>query len=400
MKPFAFISYLSGFYRIEIAPEDSRRVINALMRRGVEHGNMKRIPNGALSFTVARKDWPELREIIDKCGILVYSVYGKGLPFFVRRYRRRVGFLLGAICFLAVVWLSTQFVWRVEVVSDTEMNTASIIENLRQIGVTEGCFIPKTDCWAKSAEYLSTFDDCSWMSVNIVGTVAKIEVRPMIRGQSEVASGDPCNIVAEHGGVIDSFVIHSGKSYITAGDIVKQGDLLVGGIIEDIGGELRLIESDAEVYAETERLLEVSVSYAHTERVYTGREKKRLSYRFFGAGFTMPFAPEAPEGSWEYTKNSDKLLLPDSTTLPIEKSTEIWREYTEKEEYYTTQQACDIAEYRMNELVSSELARAEILSVTKILTEDEGSVTLSARIRCICNIAKKKEIKKTGENDA
>ena len=226
MKPFGFFAYLYGFYRIEAASADSRRLINLLMKRGIAHGEIRQTEKGSVSFTVARKDWPELREIIDKSGILVYSVYGKGLPFFARRYRRRVGFFAGAALFVGLVWLSTLFVWRVEVVSDTDMNTASILDNLEKIGISEGCFIPTVDCWAKSAEYLSTYDDCSWMSVNIVGTVARIEVRPMIRAQSELPDGKPCNIVAAQGGVICSFVVNSGKSYVTAGDIVKKGDTI------------------------------------------------------------------------------------------------------------------------------------------------------------------------------
>lgn len=400
MKPFGFFAYLYGFYRIEAAPEDSRRLINLLMRRGIPHGDIRRTPKGSLSFTVIRKDWSELREIIDKSGILVYSVYGKGLPFFAHRYRQRIGFFAGAALFLAFVWLSTLFVWRVEIVSDTDMNTASIIENLAKIGVCEGSFIPTTDCWEKSAEYLSTFDDCSWMSVNMVGTVAEIELRPMIRGQSGLSDGEPCNIVAERGGVICSFVVNSGKSYVTAGDIVKKGDLLVSGIIEDVGGDFRLIESDAEVYAETEHTLEVAVDLSHTEKSYTGREKSRISLRFFGLEFAIPSFSGEPEDAWEYSLESEKLLLWDSTTLPIEKITCVWREYDEKEEYYTVEEARAIADYRMNKLIESELSGAQILSVEKNYAEDESSVVLCARIRCICDIAIKKEIKKTGENDA
>ena len=45
------------------------------------------------------------------------------------------------------------------------------------------------------------------------------------------------------------------------------------------------------------------------------------------------------------------------------------------------------------ELIADELAGAEILGVLKEYTEDEKSVTITARIRCICDIAAKKEIK-------
>ena len=64
------------------------------------------------------------------------------------------------------------------------------------------------------------------------------------------------------------------------------------------------------------------------------------------------------------------------------------------------EEARAIADYRMNKLIESELSGAQILSVEKNYAEDESSVVLCARIRCICDIAIKKEIKKTGENDA
>lgn len=393
MRFFDLFYLIGGFYRVECDVRDSRKLINALMRRGVEHGELKRTVKGGVSFKIARKDWPELREIIDKCGILVYSVCGEGLPFLAHRYRRRAGMVVGFVCFMLIVWLSTLFVWRVEVVSDTEMNKTAILSNLEKIGIVEGMFIPGTDFWAKSAEYLTTFDDCSWMSVNMVGTTAMIEVRPLLRGEESRVSGEPCNIIASCGGVVDSFVIHSGKSYVTAGDIVKEGDLLVSGIIEDIQGDFRLIAADAEVYAEAERILAVTVPFVHNERVYTGRQRSRTSFFFFGAEFELPFGDGDPGDGWESESESERLLLPDATPLPVGKIRNTWREYTENEEYYTADKARMIAEFRMDKLIADELAGAEILGVLKEYTEDEKSVTITARIRCICDIAEKKEIK-------
>ena len=393
MSLFGAFAFLRGFYRVECDARDSRKLINALMRRGVEHGELRRTERGGVSFKIARKDWSELREIIDKCGILVYSVYGEGLPFFVHRYRRRAGMIAGFVCFMLIVWMSTLFVWRVEVVSDTEMNKTAILHNLKDIGVVEGMFIPGTDFWAKSTEYLTTFDDCSWMSVNMVGTTAMIEVRPMLRGGEEDAGTEPCNIIAGKGGVVDSFVVHSGKSYVAAGDIVKEGDLLVSGIIEDIQGDFRLLCATAEVYAEVERTLTVTVPLAHSERVYTGRERSRSSFFFFGAEFEVPFGDRDPGQGWEVESESERLLLPDATPLPMGKSRQIWREYTEIEEYYTAEEAKVIAELRLDRMIAAELPGAEILGVMRQYTEDEASVTITARIRCICDIAEKKEIK-------
>ncbi len=399
MSVFGIFDILRGYYRVTVPGERAERIINAVYRAGIPNKGFDRLPDGTLTFRVSRKAARELRDIIDKSGVVGYHYYEGGLPFVLRRYRRRAGFFAGAALFLGIAYLSTLFIWRVEVTSDTALNKTAIERNLAAIGVKPGVFIPSCDLWQKSAEYLTVYDDCAWLSVNMSGTVAEVEVRERLSPESEV-DPTPCNVVASEGGVIERFVIKSGRGYVTPGAVVRKGDLLVGGIIEDTGGEYRLTGADAEIYAEVEREVSVYVPYSHTVREYTGREKTARAFVFFGAEFRLPFGEEDPGEGWEELRDEGSPVLPDGKPLPVSLITVTWREYADRELFYTPEEALALAQSRLDRAISDRLAGARLLGVIRTVGSDENGVTASARVRCICDIAEKRAIiteDKTGE---
>ena len=397
MSLFGFTRRLLGYYVVRIAPGGAERVINAVLRRGTDHGEFVREPDGSLTFKIARKDLPELREIIDKSGFLEYSLYGKGLPFLLRRYRRRYGFAAGALIFLAIAYISTRFIWRVEVTSHTSLNKNAVERNLAAVGVRPGAYIPDCDFWDLSMRYLTAYDDCSWLSVNMSGTVAEVELRERVP-TPDAPDGSPCNIVAAEGGVIDTFVIHSGRGYVTSGDVVKKGDLLVSGVIEDTQGGFRLKSADAEVYAEVERVISASVPLEYTGREYTGAEKSASSLGFFGLSFSVPFGDSDPGDGWECADDTSAITLPDGKTLPVSHTRTVWREYADVKKSRTEDEALAIAKRDLERQISRIAAEARILEITRSVAADDGSVTAAARVRCICDVAEKREIIHTDTN--
>ena len=391
MRLFGIVDRICGYYRAVFPADQAERVANSVFRRGVPHGEFKRLEDGSLTFRVSRKAARELRDIIDKSGFVGYSLYGKGLPFFIRRYRKRAGFFAGALIFAAISYISTLFIWRVEVISDTALNKTTVEKNLSLIGVKPGAYIPACDFWALSTEYLTTFDDCAWLSVNMSGTVAQIELREKL-GRDGTADDAPCNVVAADGGVIDSLVIRSGRGYVTPGTVVKQGDLLVSGVIEDIQGSYRLTGADAEVYAEIERVITVDVAYSHSFREYTGEERSACSLSFFGAETDLLFGDRDPGEGWEKSVDRASPVLPDGKPLPVSIGTVRWREYFERKLEYTPEEARALAKARLDRAISEQLPEARILSVIKTTEQTESGVRAEARVRCICDIAAKHEI--------
>lgn len=391
MRIFGIFDLFCGYWRVEVPAEKAERMINAVFRAGIPHGEFRRLPDGTLTFKMSRKGMRELRYIIDKSGFVGYSLYRGGLPFIIRRYRARVGFFVGAALFLAVSYLSTLFIWRVEVVSDTTLNKTAVESNLEKLGVRPGAFIPSCDFWALSAEYLTTFDDCAWLSINMNGTVAEVELRERLPPDDKV-SRVPCNVVAAEGGVIDSFVISSGRGYVTPGVVVKKGDLLVSGVIEDLQGSYRLVGAEAEIYAETERTVTVEAPFTRIEREFTGREEVSRTLIFFGLEFELPFGEGSHGEGWEETRDRASPVLPDGKPLPCGIETVTRREFTEREVPVSPEEARAEAEARLDRAIADQLPGVRVLSVIKEINETDTGVVATARVRCICDIAEKREI--------
>ena len=383
--------FLTGYYEVLCPHSRAAKVINAVIRANIRHGGFSLTQKGELTFSVGRKDAAQLREIIDKSGVVGYSLYRRGLPFLLYGYRRRIGFAAGAAIFLAAAYISTLFVWRVDVISDTELNKTEVVRNLSELGLSVGCFIPDCDFRAISSEYAERYGDCAWISVNPSGTVAEVELAEMIPRPAS-AEEAPCNIVAAYGGVIDSFVISSGKGYIAGGDLVKKGDILVSGVIEDIQGAVRLTGARAEVYAEVERAVTVSVPLAYSERMPTGAEKRSRTLKILGAEFPIPFGSSDPGEGWELSREEGSVTLPDGKPLPVTLCTEIWREYREVEMKRTEAEALALARRELARAVADQLAGARILEITEDFRMDGEKAVGEARVRCICNIAERRDI--------
>lgn len=391
MGIYGFADKLTGYYRVVCPARYRERAATAVMRSGIRHGGFSLLQDGSLCFSVGSKEMPGLRRIIDKSGVVGYSLYGRGLPFLLSRYRRRVGFAVGAATFLCIVYLSTLFVWRVDVADGTSLNRTVVEERLAEAGIGVGTYIPSCDLAAVAEKYLTKYDDCAWITVNMSGTVAQVELSEMLPRPASKEEG-PCNVIAGYGGVIDSFVINSGKGYVSAGDVVLEGDLLVSGVIEDLQGDTRLTAADAEVYAEVERRVTVSVPIAYSERVYTGRESHSFTVGFFGAEARLPFGAKDPGGEWERSSDRSVLTLPDGRLTPFSVTETVWREYGEVKLTRTGSQAKAIARAELARAVADELNGARILEISTAFSSDGTAVTAEARVRCICNIAKKQEI--------
>ena len=390
MKNLRLYDYLFGYCDVVCEARSAERVINAVMNRTLRHGAFERARDGTLRFRISRKDEPLYREILDKNGFVGYSLYRRGLPFLLYRYRRRVGFFAGMLIFLAIAYISTLFVWRVEVTSDTTLNKTTVESQLADIGVRAGTFIPKCDFWDLSAKYLTTYDDCSWLSINMSGTVAEIELRERL-SHSAVGVDLPCNIIAREGGVIDSFVINSGRGYVTEGTTVQAGDLLVSGVIEDKQGSVILKGADAEVYAEVGRDVAVTVPFEYEVTSYSGAEKSAYTVGFFGAEIPVPFGAEEPDG-WERTVDTSAVTLPDGKPMPITLTKTTWRETLTETRARTEDEALDLARRESESAVAAQFPNARILEVAREYTSDGSSVTVVAHVRCIIDIAEKQPI--------
>lgn len=386
------INYLSGYHKVKVESSYAERVINQLMRNNINYWELRREESGELVFFISHKEYKLLSDIIDKNSCKVYDVYVKGLPFVLKRYRKRYGMIAGFAVFLAVLNVSSLFIWDIKVVSKTDLSHEQIISNLNELGCGVGTYIPAVDFDELCYKYVQTYEDCGWISVNVKGTTAEVELRPRVKAPEKDES--PCNLVAAYDGMIEEFAIFKGKSHISVGSVVKKGDLLVSGIVEDKNGSLRIVRSSGVVYAKTNHTFEVVVPYEHKEKVYKDNSVKKRSILFFGREFKLFLKKFEPNEKYEANTDISGLVLFGVIKLPMSLKTEIYREITYASATYSEEEAAEIADEQMDTMISEKLGNADILSITTSEEKTENEYILKCNIDCIMDIAAENKITK------
>ena len=343
------------------------------------------------------------RRLCDACrarGIAVVEEPIRGLPGLLGRYRHRYGIFLGALLFTAIVLLSGQVVWDIRIEGNERLDDGEVLAALHEQGFHVGSIRRRLDIDALENRVLLYSDDISWMSVNIIGTVASVEIREVEPIPTPPVEYAAANLVAARGGVVEWFEDVRGNVAVEIGEAVGEGDLLVGGLYGEEGKTARYTCAKGKVLARTAHRFSVEIPMSYEKKTYTGRvwvEKYLIFFekevKFFANSGNSPMTCDTIE-MIEYFQTHG------GSSLPVGVRTVRHYEYvltdTERSEEAAVEVAYDTLRYRME----AELSDGAMLVRKRTHGErTESAYVLHAYVECIENIAKTEEIKIEGISD-
>ena len=324
-------------------------------------------------------------------------ISSRGLPSLLLRYRKRYGAALGLLLSALLIFFSGSIVWDVRVDGESRLSEREVIASLEECGLSVGTRRRSIDIDALENRVLIYSDEISWISVNIIGTVAEVEIREVqFPEESEGERYAASNIVAARPGKIVSFENISGNISATIGELVSEGQLLIGGVYGDDENSFRYKRAEGKVLAEVERELEIEIPRTEQKKIYSERSlyekyliffKKRI--KFFSNYRNLPTTCDKIdiEELWS---------APNHKELPFGMATVRYAEYSYESVTYSDEELLSLGYSRLDALLLAELGEAELLS-KQIETELlEDSLVIRCRIRCIENIASEQEIKIDG----
>ncbi len=389
------LDFVFGGVKIECGADDTERCINAFNRNGVLAKRMKK-ENEKFSFFVRLSKHKKVRSLLDKSGIKVYSIRGEGLPFFLMRYKKRYGVIVGALIFCTMLWMSKNYVWKITFSGNEDIPDTTVEEQLMDIGFGVGTYIPKVDYYALCNSFLQRSDDFSFISVNMEGTTAKVELRER-KKRNEEEGYLASNLVAKYSGQIESMTVYTGKSVVEKKSVVKEGDLLVSGIFEKAYG-FDIVRSTGCVYAYVTRDFEVYVPFEKKVKTYTNNRQTKSVISFFGKDIRLYSNIENSFEKYDEVVDRERLVLFDKVRLPFVLTKTSRLEYTEETITLDEGSARKEAELQLSKILTEELKNSDVLerSVEETVT-DEG-YKLTCKVYCITDIALEKEIKTDKNN--
>jgi len=381
------IRSLWGYYRLWFERKDAAEVIELCRRDGIlywdatfseESFYLCVYPTGAKKLRL-RFAYEKISPTKEEKG---------GLPCLLGRLRHRYGLMLGSVLFCAILYFSTQVIWDIRVEGNERLSEETVIAELRECGLHIGSVKKALDVDSLQNRVLILSDDISWISVNLMGTVAQVEIRevePLESSPEEeyVAA----NLVATQDGQIELFEDVRGNVVCRIGDVVRQGELLVSGVYDSATMGMRYTRASGKVIARTEREFSVDIPLQFEKKVYTGRvfvEKYLVFFekeiKFFGNTGNLP--PKCDTiNTVEYAESFT------GDRLPVGVRTVRYLEYTYESAERSEEEALSLAQYRLRCDAAEVMAQGELVAKRTEHSLAEGVLTLRYKMEILENIA-------------
>jgi similar to stage IV sporulation protein len=223
--------FFSGLRVLCVKKEQFVALSNEMMKRDIRYSELK-AEDDRRSFKMTELEYLKLKKIenFDVFGVETRS--RGGIQYVFSRYKRRYGILIGAVLFLLLSCLSTQYVWDIRIEGNDRISDAEIREDLKELGFGVGSSIKTTDFYGICHSLLLLNDGLSWVSVNMEGTYAVVKLIERSEKDIEKNNLTPSNIVAEIDGEIIRTESDVGQLEVKAGQTVSKGELLISGVVK------------------------------------------------------------------------------------------------------------------------------------------------------------------------
>ena len=384
-----FIRYLHGYVKFKAQGAFIERFLNLAARDRIPVWDGRKrgaVYTGHTSAGAYRKLRPHAR----KSGVRIHVVEKQGLPFKRRRYKNRRGLLVGFLLFLSFIFLTSRFIWRVEVSGNERVPESEIIAVLEKNGVTPGAMRSSIDVRGAERRILMALEDLSWIALNIKGGTVHAVVRERDLMPPMVDPNMPCNIVAARSGQIMSMIVYEGQALKAVGDAVLEGDIIVSGITEDRLGQNLFRHARAKVMARVQHQIIVETPLVQNEFVETGEIKTRRFFHVFGWDLPL-FLPRKIPFPY-HVDRSQRFLQIAGKELPAGIFTERYVLMKEQEVTYTENEAQNMALHTLEILRKTQLDGAEIIDKAITGRVKDGVFVLKADYICDMDIASERRI--------
>ncbi|MBR6567248.1 MAG: sporulation protein YqfD [Clostridia bacterium] len=278
------LRYIRGYVAVSAVGGFPERFLNLCYSGKINLWDVT-LKGDTLLFSVIRSDFPRLRHIAKKSGVKIKIIKKTGLVYKYRRYHKRAGILSGIAVFLAVHLFLSMFVWCIEVKGNSKLSKTEILTMAEGYGLKQGTLKRGFDEIRTARSIAADYNGkITWLSVNIKGSLAVIELREDNRIITHTEDRPPCNIVADFDGVILSAETFCGDCMVKRGNGVKKGDLLINGAIVNEDTSTTFYASKGKITALHEKEINLNESLGKASEKL---KIKDIKYRIglFGAVF-------------------------------------------------------------------------------------------------------------------
>ncbi len=389
---YGFTLWLLGYCVLRLPRSELESFLNLCLRYGFAYGGMETLHSE--NAVLVRVPMATAQRVLCACRawqIRARAVARGGLPHTAMGYLKRGGLVVGLVLSVLLFVLAQSVVWRIDIVGNESLTDAAVLESLESAGLKIGARLGKLQTDIIEQRVMIKDDRIAWISVNLLGTVASVEVRESALAPSKDISGNPANLVALYDGEVVGVEIFSGFSAVSVGTQVKRGELLVSGIYKSERAPMRYTRASGKVFALVVRSFEVEIPLTELQKVPSGDKIAKKTLIFFGNSIKLFSNYRNLPASCDiinYLYTLDPFSL---GSLPIAISVDEYLPYEMREVQLDEAEAIDRAYRALRELIDEQLPEAQILKKSLSGELVDGKYVLRCDVSAVCNIAKQVE---------
>ncbi len=381
---------LFGFFKVSIYCKSAEKLLDLFIVSNITVSKIVKKSKNEIEFECGFKALRNIKALKDD-NIQKIDYEKHGIPLFLHDNKKRMGILISIIVFSALFYYISLHIWHIDIIGCESMNKYEVLDILEKCEFKIGSLKSEVDPSKIENDVLYLTDKLSWMSINIKGTMAVVEVRENMRKVKRLDTSEPSNIYASRDGIIDSVKAYMGYPVVKKGDTVTTGELLITGEYTDKYEKQYRLHSYGEVMAYTVHSFDVTIPFRVTEQQKTGKSKKYFKISTTRFSIPLYFNKKILYNNYSKTNSINKIKLFDSFYLPIS---------IEKETYYETDiiqysiskdAALDDAYQKLNEKALS-LVGVEIVDRKYVVSENENELKVKLILDCYEDICFEKNM--------
>ena len=253
------------------------RVLNLCSARKLAFWDLEWEGTETFTCRMSRGDHRILSRAAEKLDCTIEIVRREGAPYTLAKLRHRQALAVGIAACGAAVLIGSFFVWDIQIAGNETVPREVILRSLENNGVHRGCFGFALNGEDIRNHVLLEIPELLWITVNVSGCRAYVEVRERVEAPEPVDEREPTNVVARRDGLIlDIQAMDGGRCVLP----VEAGELLISGgeDTETVGA--RVLTGMGKVEARTWYTLSTVMPLTVAEKQYTGEEKQGYSLVF------------------------------------------------------------------------------------------------------------------------
>lgn len=379
------IRWIFGYIYFEIDKKNSRLFINLVSRFRMNLWDIKQTDK-SLFAKITSSDFKKLNFISKRNNIKINIIDKKGLQYFYIRHKNRKGIIVGIILFFISSYISSLFIWKININGNENIEISKILDCLKDNGVYIGALRKNIDADESEQRIMEQIPNISWMSINLNGCIANVNIKQQIE-KPENDSKSSGDIISECDAQIARMETFSGTPLVHVGDVVFKNQLLVGSYYKLRDGSINNVNAKANILAKISG--EISEFEKLKQDIETeGKQRKIFYINLFGNEIKLNFW-ETPEDNWKKEHHENQLKI-FNFEIPIKFKSEKFTEINKAEKILSKEEAIENAKKRAYEKLDKNL---EIVDIKESFSEQKDGIKFKINFKFLKNIGVYKQNK-------